>query len=152
MANTTSETRTTRSTRLDQAGRILVDLGGLVTGPLVVMPLVVFALLTLGLANLFSDPGRTQSQMFAAALMVFVGVVAVTIVMMRRGGTVTLALGGIGGFILGALGLTGLASASQEWAPEILLAFSRPVAAGGFALALGASFRLIAHRTERSGL
>ena len=139
MGSANSEVRAVGSVRLDRAGRIMVRLGGLVTAVFVVLPAFVFALLILGFADLSAQP-------FAAALMVFAVAVAVTIVMMLRGGTVSLALGGIGAFIVGSVALALTYQQGNEW--FVFVGQVALVAASAFTLALGAAFRLIARRRE----
>ncbi len=141
-------TGTTALPRLDRVGRALVRLGSLVTAVFVALPAFLFALLTLG----FADSGTTiEGLMFMAALMAF----AVTVMMMLRGGTRSLALGGIGAFIIGSVALLFTTRQDIEW--FVFLGQVALVAASAFALALGAAFRLIArdqmrHRARPDGV
>jgi hypothetical protein len=135
----------TASPRLDRAGRILVRLGSLVAAVFVALPAFAFALLILG----FADSSTTlEGQMFVVALMAFAVAVVVTVVMMLRGGTLSLALGGIGAFIVGSVGLVLTYQQGNEW--FVFVGQVALVAVSAFALALGAALRLIA-RQEASG-
>jgi hypothetical protein len=139
------EVNATASPRLDRAGRILVRLGSLVAAVFVALPAFAFALLILG----FADSSTTlEGQMFVVALMAFAVAVVVTVVMMLRGGTLSLALGGIGAFIVGSVGLVLTYQQGNEW--FVFVGQVALVAVSAFALALGAALRLIA-RQEASG-
>jgi hypothetical protein len=135
----------TASARLDRAGRILVRLGSLVAAVFVALPAFLFALLILALAD---SSTTVEGQMFVAALMVFAVAVVVTVVLMLRGGTLSLALGGIGAFIVGSVGLVLTYQQGNEW--FVFVGQVALVAVSAFALALGAALRLIA-RQEASG-
>ena len=127
------------SPRLDRAGRILVRLGSLVAAVFVALPAFLFALLIL----VFADSSTTtEGQMFVAALMAFAVAVVVTVVMMLRGGTLSLALGGIGAFIVGSVALVLTYQQGNEW--FVFVGQAALVAASAFALTLGAAFRLVA--------
>ena len=146
MDTTTSEMKAKRSARLDRAGRILVRLGSLVAAVFVALPAFLFALLILWL----SDSSTTiEGQSFVAALMVFSVAVVVTVVMMLRGGTLSLALGGIGAFIVGSVALVLTYQQGNEW--FVFVGQVALVAVSALALALGAALRLIARRTEQRG-
>jgi hypothetical protein len=136
----------TASARLDRAGRILVRLGSLVAAVFVALPAFLFALLILALAD---SSTTVEGQTFVAALMVFAVAVVVTVVMMLRGGTLSLALGGIGAFIVGSVALVLTSQQDIEW--FVLVGQVALVAASSLALALGAALRLIARRRAQEG-
>ena len=132
--------------RLDRVGRILVRLGSLVAVVFVALPAFLFALLLKG----FADSSTTiEGQTFVAALTVFAVVVVVTIVMMLRGSSVWLALGGIGAFIVGSVALVLTYQQGNEW--FVFIGQAALVAASAFALALGAAFRLTARHGSAKG-
>jgi hypothetical protein len=131
----------TAPARLDRAGRILVRLGSLVAAVFVALPAFLFALLILALAD---SSTTVEGQMFVAALMVFAVAVVVTVVMMLRGGTLSLALGGIGAFIVGSVALVLAYQQGNEW--FVFVGQAALVAVSAFTLALGAAFRLMARR------
>ena len=132
------ESRTAPRQRLDRKGLILVRLGSFVAAVFVALPAFLFALLILDRGDLSTT---IEGQMFVAALMVFAVAVVLTVVMMLRGGTPSLALGGIGAFIVGSVALV-LTYQQAEWYEFVTyVAF---VAMSALPLALGAAFRLIA--------
>jgi len=137
---------TTAPARLDRAGRILVRLGSLVTVVLVALPAFLFALVILG----FADSSTTiEGQTFVAALMVFAVAVVVTVVLMLSGGTRSLALGGIGGVIVGSVALVLTYQQGNEW--FVFIGQVALVAVSAFALALGAALRLMARHGSAKG-
>lgn len=129
------------SPRLDRAGRILVRVGSLVTVAFVALPVFAFALLILGFAD---SSTSVEGQMFVAVVMVFAVAVVVTAVLMLRGGTVWLALGGIGAFIVGWVALVLAYQQGDEW--FVFVGKAALVAVSAFVLALGAALWLIARR------
>lgn len=133
------------SPRLDRAGRILIALGSLVAAVFVAVPAFLFALLILN----FADSSTTiEGQTFVAALMVFAVAVVVTVVMMLRGGTLSLALGGIGALIVGSVALVLMYQRGDEW--FVFVGQVALVAVSALALALGAALRLMARRRAPS--
>ncbi len=98
-----SDTGAVGSVGLDRAGRILVRLGSLVAVVLVALPILGLALFSLSFASLSLDwDVATLLELTLPATGIVVAVI-VTIVMMLRGGTASLTLGGIGAFIVGAV-------------------------------------------------
>jgi hypothetical protein len=131
--------------RLDRVGRILVRLGSLLAAVFVALPVFLYAVVILT----FADSSATiDGQMSVAALMVFAVAVVVTVVMMLRGGTLSLALGSIGAIIVGSVALVLTTQQDIEW--FVFIGQVALVAASSLALALGAALRLIA-RQEASG-
>jgi hypothetical protein len=131
------------SARLDRAGRILVRVGSLVAAVFVALPAFLFALLILALAD---SSTTVEGQMFVVALMAFAVAVVVTVVLMLRGGTLSLALGA---FIVGCVGLVLTTQQDIEW--FVFIGQVALVAASSLALALGAALRLMARRSEQRG-
>jgi hypothetical protein len=157
MGSATNEMKAKGSARLDRAGRILAALGSLIAMVLVVLPALGSALLGLRFASvsegLFSchdiDCSIEMLMVFALPAIGIVVAVIVTIVMMLSGGTLSLTLGGIVAFIVGTVALVFfLQGDSGVWVLEVLAV---PVGAAAFALALGASLRLIARRRPQVG-
>ena len=137
---------TTAPARLDRVGRILVRIGSLLAAVFVALPVFLYAVVILT----FADSSATiEGQMFVAALMVFAVAVVVTVVMMLRGGTLSLALGGIGAIIVGFVALVLTTQQDIEW--FVFIGQVALVAASSLALALGAAFRLIARRRAQQG-
>jgi hypothetical protein len=127
--------------RLDRTGRILVRIGSLVAVVFVALPAFVFALFILG----FADSSTSfLGQFFVAALLVVTLAVVVTVVMMLRGSTVWLALGGIGGLVAGSIALVLVYQRGD--AVVASLGQAALVASSAFMLALGAALRLISRR------
>ena len=140
------------STRLDRAGRRLVVLGATLTvvlaAPALVFALVVIPSISCGWASSAADCGVSvllEEGLAAAGVAV---AVVVTVVMMLRGGTTSLALGGIAAFIVGVVGTLLLLSPDGRLMVVLLAAL---VAPGAFVLAIGAAFRLTARGREQRG-
>ena len=149
MGSTSSGTRAVGSVRLDRVGRILVRLGSLVAVVLVALPVLGLALFSLSFASLGAAWHVATLLELTLPAIAIVAAVIVTIVMMLKGGTVSLTLGGIAAFIVGTVALVFLLQGDGGW--WVLEVLAAPVGAGAFALALGAAFRLIARRTEPGG-
>ena len=125
--------------RLDRVGRILVRLGSLVAAVFVALPAFLAALAIF----YFADSSATiEGQTFVAAIVVFAVAVVVTVVMMLKGGTLSLALGGIGAVIVGAVTLVLTYPQGNEW--FVFIGQVALVAVTAFTLALGAALRLMA--------
>jgi hypothetical protein len=158
MGSEGSEMKAKESAGLDRVGRILVRFGSLVAVVFVVLPALGFALVSLGLAQVREEGGFLSCTSLDCSVEVVLGTtlpvagvavaVIVTIVMTLRGGTVSLTLGGIAAFIIGAATFVLL---PQEGDDPIWLAAIAVVGAGFFALALGAAFRLVARRQAQGG-
>lgn len=129
--------------RLDRTGRLLVRVGGLIAVVFIALPAHLFAWFILGFADSSSiDEGQT----FATALIVPTSMVA-AVVMMLKGSTVWLALGGIGSLVVGCIVLAyQLGNECFVFVGQVAL-----VAASAFSLALGAALRLIARRIDPGG-
>ena len=134
---------TTAPARLDRAGRILVVLGSLGAVVFVALPAFLFALFALALGS--ADSALSIRVLISvAAMMVFAVAVVVTAVMMLRGGTLSLAFGGIGAFIVGSVALVLMYQRGDE--SFVFVGQVALVAVSALALALGAALRLIARR------
>lgn len=131
----------------------MVVRGGLVTGLLVALPtsgVVTFLAITRGCG--FADGCDRGSGLVPLVVVGVALVVAllVSIVAAVRGSGDGLVLGGIGGLVVAALGLVGLVAALEQARPEALtVAYLLVLAAGGLALALGATLRLVARYRTR---
>ena len=148
MGGTSRQARDPWSVSLDRAGRILIALGSVVALLVVVLPAIGYALFgvswaSIGGEGIFGCSTECRGAILFVAVLPALGLVAAVIMaiwLMLAGGTVSLAVGGIGAFIVGAATFVRL---SQEDGVSYWLV---AIGAGAFVLAIGATFRLIARR------